>query len=175
MLTRLRIVVACASALMLGACAAPAAKSDSTTAGASAGTLAAPSVAEVRSAIEAANQRASAAMVAGDLAGSLANYADSAVVMMTGMPMMAGRAAIEAGFKGMMDMMTMNAVTFTTRDVMVSGDMAVETGMYDMTTTMKGAKPVTDKGKYLTLWTRQADGGWKAVRDINNSDGPPPK
>jgi hypothetical protein len=32
---------------------------------------------------------------------------------------------------------------------------------------------MTTKGKYLTVWKQQADGSWKIVRDINNSDEPP--
>lgn len=156
------------------ACAGPSDKAEAPAAtGAAAGTLAEPSVAEIRSSIEMANQRAVAAMLAGDLSGSLANYADSAVVMMPMMPTMSGRAAIEAGFKGMMESMKVNAVTFTTQDVIASGDLAVETGLFDMTTTAKGAKAMTEKGKYLTIWKRQNDGSWKVVRDINNPDGPP--
>jgi ketosteroid isomerase-like protein len=27
-----------------------------------------------------------------------------------------------------------------------------------------------DSGKYLTVWQKQADGGWKIIRDINNTD-----
>jgi len=173
MFSRKSLLASCTAALLV-ACSAPADKTDSTTTGAAAGTLAEPTVAEVRAAIDVGNQRAAAGMVAGDLAASITNYADDAVVMMPGMPIMTGRPAIEAGMKGMMDMMKVNAASFTTTDVMVSGDMAVETGTYDMTTTMRGAKPMNDKGKYMTLWKRQTDGSWKAIRDINNSDGPPP-
>ena len=174
MFSRKSLLATCTAAALFAACSGPAGNPDTTTTGAAAGTLAEPTVAEVRAAIEAGNQRAAAGMVAGDLAASITNYADDAVVMMPGMPMMTGRPAIEAGMKGMMDMMKVDAASFTTTDVMVSGDMAIETGTYDMTTTMKGAKPVSDKGKYMTLWKRQSDGSWKAIRDINNSDGPPP-
>jgi ketosteroid isomerase-like protein len=40
--------------------------------------------------------------------------------------------------------------------------------------TMKDAqgKPVTDRGKYTEVWKKQADGKWKAVADIWNSDLP---
>jgi ketosteroid isomerase-like protein len=31
---------------------------------------------------------------------------------------------------------------------------------------------MTDKGKYLTVYTKQADGSWKAVADTMNSDSP---
>jgi uncharacterized protein (TIGR02246 family) len=174
MFSRKSLVATCAAAALLAACTAPAGKSDSTTSGAAAGTLAEPTVAEVRAAIEANNQKAAAGMLAGDMNAALSNYGDSSIMMMPGMPMMNGRAAIEAGMKGMMETVKVNAASFTTQDVMVSGDLAIETGTYDMTTTMKGGKPLADKGKYLTVWKRQADGSWKAIRDINNPDGTPP-
>jgi len=40
-----------------------------------------------------------------------------------------------------------------------------------VTVTPKGGKLTHDKGKYLTVWKKQADGSWKIYRDINNSDG----
>ena len=158
---------------LLIACSAPSNK-EAPTIGAAAGTLAEPNVAEIRSAIEAANTKSMAGMLSGDMAAALGSYSESSIMMMPGMPMMNGRAAIETGMKGMMDMMKVNAASFNTQDVMVSGDMAVETGTFSMTTTMKGGKPMTDNGKYLTVWKHQPDGSWKAIRDINNSDGAPP-
>ena len=41
-------------------------------------------------------------------------------------------------------------------------------------TNPKTKKPVTDKGKYVTVYKKQADGSWKAVADILNSDMPLP-
>ncbi len=157
------------AAMLLAACSAPPAK-DAPSTGAAAAAPAQPNVAEIRALIDAANQRVIPALIAGDVAGATANYADSVVVMMTGMPMMKGKTAVEAGFKGMLEVMKLDAFSSATLDVQVSGDMAVETGTFAMTSTMKGAKPVKDVGKYLTVWQRQADGGWKVIRDINNSD-----
>jgi ketosteroid isomerase-like protein len=37
-------------------------------------------------------------------------------------------------------------------------------------TNPKTKKPATDKGKYLTVYEKQADGSWKAVADTFNSD-----
>ena len=51
------------------------------------------------------------------------------------------------------------------------GDMVYSQGTYTMTmTNPKTKKPMTDKGKYLTVYTKQADGSWKAVADTYNSD-----
>jgi uncharacterized protein (TIGR02246 family) len=51
------------------------------------------------------------------------------------------------------------------------GDMAYLQGTYTMTMTdPKTKKPITDKGKYLTIFAKQPDGSWKAVADTYNSD-----
>jgi uncharacterized protein (TIGR02246 family) len=53
------------------------------------------------------------------------------------------------------------------------GDMVYSQGTYTMTmTNPKTKKPMTDKGKYLTIYAKQADGSWKAVADTFNSDSP---
>ena len=53
------------------------------------------------------------------------------------------------------------------------GDMVYSQGAYTMTmTNPKTKKPMTDKGKYLTVYAKQADGSWKAVADTYNSDTP---
>ena len=129
-------------------------------------------IAAVKSAIEAANNVTVAAVIAGDVSKLLANYADDAVFMFPNAPAMRGRAAIEAGLKAMMEGATFSDMKFTTEDVMLDGDMAVETGSNEMTITPKGGKAMVDKGKYLTVWKRQADGSWKIVRDVSNSNMP---
>jgi len=53
------------------------------------------------------------------------------------------------------------------------GDMVYSQGTYTMNLTdPKTKKLMTDKGKYLTVFTKQADGSWKAVADTFNSDSP---
>jgi ketosteroid isomerase-like protein len=38
----------------------------------------------------------------------------------------------------------------------------------------KTKKSITDKGKYVTAYKKQADGTWKAVADMDSSDLPLP-
>jgi ketosteroid isomerase-like protein len=52
-----------------------------------------------------------------------------------------------------------------------SDDMAYLQGTYTMTDP-KTKKPMTDKGKYLTVFTKQPGGSWKAIADAFNSDPP---
>jgi uncharacterized protein (TIGR02246 family) len=127
----------------------------------------------VRQAIEAANARFLDAMKSGDTVAMTANYADDAVVMPPGAPAARGRSELMHGFGEMVASGSITDMKATTNDVMVAGDLAVETGSYEFTMVPKKGKPVTDKGKYLTVWKRQPDGNWKIVRDIDNSDMPP--
>jgi uncharacterized protein (TIGR02246 family) len=67
------------------------------------------------------------------------------------------------------------SVTWESTRAMASkgGDMVYLQGTYTMTmTNPKTKKPMTDKGKYLTVYTKQADGSWKVVADTMNSDSP---
>lgn len=162
---------------LAGACspqAEPANGTNDTTAVASA---AAPAndPAAVQQQIEEANARFKDAMMRGDTAAMLANYTDDAVIMGPGEPMARGREALAKAFQGMLSQYTLKDATVNTEDVMVSGDLAVETGTFQWTLVPKAGegKEMAVKGKYLTAWKQQADGSWKIVRDINNSDEPP--
>jgi len=53
--------------------------------------------------------------------------------------------------------------------VAAGGDIAYTTGTYQLKVTGGG-----EKGKYVTVWAKQADGNWRVTDDIFNSDEPPP-
>ena len=60
-------------------------------------------------------------------------------------------------------------LSFASDDVRVAsaGDMASSRGHYTITTTDKATgKPVTGSGTYVTVYKKQADGGFKAVEDV---------
>jgi ketosteroid isomerase-like protein len=59
-------------------------------------------------------------------------------------------------------------------EVSRGGDLGYSMGTYELTTHDPTGKPVTDRGKYVTVWKKQADGTWKVVADIFNSDLPVP-
>jgi ketosteroid isomerase-like protein len=60
----------------------------------------------------------------------------------------------------------------TSAEVASSGDLGYTTGAYDFQGQMPDGTPMTDRGKYATVWEKQADGTWKVVVDIFNSDMP---
>jgi uncharacterized protein (TIGR02246 family) len=56
-------------------------------------------------------------------------------------------------------------VTVTTVDVWLEGETAYETGKYSYKYQEKG-QPVTEEGRYVTIWKRQKDGSWKLFMDM---------
>lgn len=132
-----------------------------------------PDPAVVRSTIDATNAKFADAMVKGDVAAAVAgSYANDAVLMMADAPKATGKDAILGLFTGMLAQMSIKAMTFRTDDVMLAGDIAVETGGYQVTLQPKKGAAVKDEGKFLTVWKKQADGSWKIIRDISNSNPP---
>ena len=68
------------------------------------------------------------------------------------------------------------SISFASDKVEVSkgGDLGYVQGHYTVTETdQKTKKKVTEMGKYVTVYKKQADGSWKAIQDINNEDAPP--
>jgi uncharacterized protein (TIGR02246 family) len=129
----------------------------------------------VGAAIHAANARFLEAFKRGDKAGLVANYADDAILMMPNEEAWRGRDGLDRGFSGFLSQMSFKDGSATTADLMLAGDLAVETGTFAWTLQPKAGPEIKDKGKYLTVWKRQQDGTWKIVRDINNTDLPASK
>ena len=107
-----------------------------------------------------------------DVDKTVAFYADDAVVM----PPNAERATTkEAIRKIWKDLLTDAKVSWkaTKVEVAKSGDIAFISGTYEVTMNdVVTGKPVNDRGKYLEVWEKQADGSWKCGADIWNSDIP---
>jgi ketosteroid isomerase-like protein len=59
-------------------------------------------------------------------------------------------------------------------EMAASGDLGYTYGNYVFVTTNKEGKPVTNYGKYTSIWKKQKDGQWKVVVDMGNSS-PDPK
>jgi uncharacterized protein (TIGR02246 family) len=166
------------SALPLLAAACAGANDTATTADSAAGVATATTAdaGQARQAIEAANAKFADALKRGDTTAAVAeNYADDAIVMAPGAEAWRGREAVRKGWAGMITAMPAKEVSVKTDDVMVGGDLVVESGTYEMTLQPPGGREVKEKGKYVVVWKRQADGTWKIVRDVFNSDTPPAK
>jgi len=104
-----------------------------------------------------------------------AHYADNAVLMISGMPSSSGKDAIR---KTLTEMLADPALTLKFQasrvEVAKAGDLAYTQGSYTMTMTDPMSKQViNDHGSYVTTYSKQPDGSWKAVADIATSEVPP--
>jgi ketosteroid isomerase-like protein len=130
----------------------------------------------VQQAIEGANAGLASAFMVGDVDRALSFYDEEAMAMPPGLPADRGHEAIRKGIAGFLTEFAVSDFTLTTEDVQVAGDLAVETGSWKMTLqpSAAGATAQPDNGKYVAVWKLQEDGSWKMLRDIWNSDNPPP-
>jgi uncharacterized protein (TIGR02246 family) len=153
------------AALLCGACA-PAGNEPPPAAAASDQT-------EARREIEAAALAIWQAVGRGDAAAIANHYADDALIFGSGAPMVQGKPAIAAFLKGLFEGNTFSDVQGHITDIMIGGDLAVETGTYAMTIAPKNGNAITDRGKFIHVWKKSADGAWKVVRYAPTSDIPP--
>jgi ketosteroid isomerase-like protein len=51
-----------------------------------------------------------------------------------------------------------------------SGDLAYETGTYEVTMSGPDGEPASQHGHYVVVWEKTDDGSWKAVVDAPVSD-----
>ena len=101
----------------------------------------------------------------------VAYYADDATLMVPGEPVLHGLADMKAVAVPMMQDPNF-ALSFQVEKAEAAGNLAYTQGPYSKTSTARDGKPFNDKGKYLTVWKKQADGSWKAIEHILNSDLP---
>jgi len=103
-------------------------------------------------------------------------FADDASGLYPGTEILNGKAAIKAAMAPYLADPNFS-LTFESTRAMASkgGDMVYSQGTYTMTMSnpKNKKKTITDKGKFLTVYTKQADGSWKAIADTYNSDSPP--
>ena len=64
------------------------------------------------------------------------------------------------------------SLTVTPAEIEGLGDLAFVRGAYTLTVVMPESGPMSDRGNYIEIWQRQADGSWRIFRDIWNSDQP---
>jgi ketosteroid isomerase-like protein len=108
-----------------------------------------------------------------DLEKSVAYCAEEGSVLSPNAPIATGRDAIRRLFAGFFALPNLEISWQPTRaEVARSGELGYTTGTYQMTFKDPAGKTISDKGKYVTVWKKQADGSWKVLLDTFNSDLP---
>jgi uncharacterized protein (TIGR02246 family) len=123
-------------------------------------------------AIRGADSAWSAASAAKDVDRWLSYLAPDALIFPPNSPTITGLEAIRSSVvQGFASPGNMNSKTDMV-EVSRSGDLGYTYGAYEYTFKSANGETETDRGKYLTVWKKQADGKWKALVDIYNSDLP---
>lgn len=129
---------------------------------------------DTRAADEAAVRAADAdwakAAAAKDLNATVSYYSDDASLLAPNAPIAGDKESIREAWNSILGPDTSIAWQANKVDVARSGELAYLMGTYEMTTSATGSKPLADRGKFVEVWKKQADGNWKCVADIFNSD-----
>lgn len=108
-----------------------------------------------------------------DLDKTVSYYSDDAIVMP---PNASAATTKEAVRKVWGDLIASPGLVISWKAIKVevakSGDIGFVSGTYEITMNDASGKPVNDRGKYLEVFEKQADGKWKCGADIWNSDLP---
>ena len=107
-----------------------------------------------------------------DLQKSVAFFDDQGSMLSPNDPIATGKAAIS---KLIASDFSFGDLTWQVdkAGVAKSGELGYTSGRYKFSFKDPSGKPATDNGKYLTLWKKQADGSWKVLYDMFNTDQPP--
>jgi len=127
---------------------------------------------EIEKALRKLDAEWSAAASAKNVDKTVSYYSNDAVVLPPNAPLASTPMAIRAQWKKDIDSMIGGGWKPTRVEVAKSGDMAYVSGTYTFNFKDAGGKTVEDRGKYLEVWERQADGSWKCGADAWNSDLP---
>ena len=113
------------------------------------------------------------AAAAKDVDKVISYYAGNALVLPSNAPAATTKEAIRAIWK---DLLTTPGTKISWKPFKIeaaqSGELAYITGTYQMTINDAKGKPAKENGKYVEVFKKQADGSWKVIVDIWNSDLP---
>lgn len=107
--------------------------------------------------------------------GYMSYYAENAVEVPNGGPLIQGKVEIAKGMGFLDDKNNQLLWTPVGADISSSGDLGYTYGTFEFHSKDKDGKPVVDHGKYTSIWKKQADGSWKVVLDMGNASSEPKK
>lgn len=111
------------------------------------------------------------AAAAKDVEQTIGYYSADAIVLPPNAASAATRDAVRNVWK---EMLATPGLVITWQPAKVqlakSGDMGWVSGTYELTMNDASGKPINDRGKYLEVWEKRADGNWKCRADMWNSD-----
>ena len=115
------------------------------------------------------NRDFAAALNAKDAKAAAAAYAEDAVLIPPGEPLVRGREAIEEYWRGAIELGGIRDVSVETMDAHSSGSLGYETGSFELTVNGADGETVIDRGRYIELLRRTPDGRWLSTHGIWNA------
>jgi ketosteroid isomerase-like protein len=108
-----------------------------------------------------------------DSIGYFSYLLDEAVFLPPNEPAWKGKEAIRNMMNAMFGMPGFKAHWQPTQaEAAGSGDLGYSIGAYEISVNDPTGAPMTEQGKYLVVWKKQADGKWKVAAESFNSDMP---
>ena len=126
-------------------------------------------------AIQRLDEQWSATAARNDVAGTVAFYADDAVLLPPNAPIATNQKSIRQSWAVLLGPNTAVSWKISKVEVAKSGELGYLYGTYELSIKdPKGGPPVHDTGKLVEIWKKQTDGKWKCIVDTYNSDLPLP-
>lgn len=126
---------------------------------------------EVKSKIDEANNLYELYYNTGNAKGVASLHTNDAVVMPPNSDFRVGKQQIEEAIASEISMGSTN-LNFIQTDLIVSGNIAYESGTYSLEIKPKDQETVKDYGKYIVIWEKQENGKWLMKKDIWNTSIP---
>jgi uncharacterized protein (TIGR02246 family) len=103
-----------------------------------------------------------------------AHYTDDGNLILPNTPVIVGKSGIQKAMQeAFSDPNWSLALQSAQVEVSRGGDLGYARGTYVLTATDPASKkPVTERGRFLAVFRKEADGSWKAVQDVTNAEAP---
>lgn len=127
---------------------------------------------DYESQIEGLNKEMVQYMIAGDTEKTLSLYAEDAISLPSNEPLLQGKSQIRESIERMKQSgAKITSFAPVIVKVIPEGNLVTEIGTYKMSLSIPGMdQMISDEGKYLTIWEKQADGSLKIKVETWNSD-----
>jgi len=106
-------------------------------------------------------------------AGYMSYYAENAVEVPNGAPLIQGKANIGKTMGFLDDKNNLLTWMPVGADISSSGDLGYTYGSFEFRSKDKDGREHVEHGKYTSIWKRQKDGSWKVVLDMGNATAEP--
>ena len=106
-----------------------------------------------------------------DLDKAVEHYMDDALLFAPGAPAVVGKENIRKFFEPIINgPATQFAFSDVKVDVARSGDLAMDSGSFESTGKDAKGKPITQRGRFVLVWKKQANDSWKIAADTSANE-----